>query len=103
MLKQVVPLLGKAEYETYWEMVANGQKGNLEKMGIMQKFICQSISANTGYDPNMYDQNRVPMQKMLEDLILAYRLGLKTLYYHNTRDSIDLTEDDGCGGGACKI
>lgn len=103
MLKQVVPLLGKADYETYWEMVANGQKGNLEKLGIMQKFICQSISANTGYDPNMYDQNRVPMQKMLEDLILAYRLGLKTLYYHNTRDSIELDEDDGCGSGACKI
>lgn len=103
ILKQVVPMLGEAQYETYWEMVRAGQEGNLEKIGIMQKFVDQTISANTGYDPNMYEGNRIPMQQMMKDLITAYRLGIKTLYYHNTRDSIDSDEDDGCDSGACKI
>ena len=103
ILKQVVPMLGEAQYETYWEMVKAGQEGNLEKIGIMQKFVDQTISANTGYDPNMYAGGRIPMQQMMKDLITAYRLGIKTLYYHNTRDSIDSDEDDSCDSGACKI
>lgn len=103
ILKQVVPMLGEAQYETYWEMVRAGQEGNLEKIGIMQKFVDQTISANTGYDPNMYEGSRIPMQQMMKDLITAYRLGIKTLYYHNTRDSIDSDEDDSCDSGACKI
>ena len=103
ILKQVVPMLGEAKYETYWEMVKAGQEGNLEKIGIMQKFVDQTISANTGYDPNMYEGGRIPMQQMMKDLITAYRLGIKTLYYHNTRDSIDSDEDDSCDSGACKI
>lgn len=103
ILKQVVPMLGEAQYETYWEMVKAGQEGNLEKIGIMQKFVDQTISANTGYDPNMYEGGRIPMQQMMKDLITAYRLGIKTLYYHNTRDSIDSEDDDSCDSGACKI
>jgi ribonucleoside-diphosphate reductase alpha chain len=51
------------------------------------------------------------MQTLLKDLLTAYKLGVKTLYYHNTRDGAsdrhdDLSvekEDDGCAGGACKI
>jgi ribonucleoside-diphosphate reductase alpha chain len=103
ILKQVVPMLGEVQYETYWEMIKAGQEGNLEKIGIMQKFVDQTISANTGYDPNMYEGGRIPMQQMMKDLITAYRLGIKTLYYHNTRDSIDSDEDDSCDSGACKI
>jgi ribonucleoside-diphosphate reductase alpha chain len=52
------------------------------------------------------------MQTLLKDLLSVYKLGIKTLYYHNTRDGAsdqfdDIIaveeEDDGCGGGACKI
>lgn len=104
MLKQVVPLLGSAEYETYWDMVAKGNKGNLEKIGIMQKFVCQSISTNLGYDPQVFG-GQVPLQVMLQDLLYAYKLGIKTLYYHNTRDSIDIEaeDDNSCDSGGCKI
>lgn len=71
----------------------------------MQKFVDQSISANTNYDPNKFEDRKVPLQLILEDLYLSYRLGVKTLYYHNTRDGSgeDLAEDDGCESGACKI
>lgn len=46
------------------------------------------------------------MKKLLKDLLTAYKLDMKTFYYHNTRDGANDaqsdTEDD-CTGGACKI
>ena len=74
----------------------------------MQKFVDQAISANTNYDPNIQLNGKVPMKLLLKDLLTAYKLGLKTLYYHNTRDGAsdsqgDLGQDDDCAGGGCKI
>ena len=46
------------------------------------------------------------MKQLLKDLLSAYKLGLKTLYYHNTRDGANDAQNDlgeGCAGGACKI
>ncbi|MFQ6370969.1 class 1a ribonucleoside-diphosphate reductase subunit alpha [Shewanella sp. YIC-542] len=110
-LKQVVPDYDtlKRKYELLWQMPNND--GYLQLVGLMQKFVDQSISANTNYDPSKYDNGKVPMQTLLKDLLTAYKLGIKTLYYHNTRDgasdrhdelSIE-KEDDSCAGGACKI
>ncbi|BDM64178.1 ribonucleoside-diphosphate reductase [Shewanella sp. NFH-SH190041] len=111
-LKQVVPDFDelKHNYELLWQMPNN--EGYLQLVGIMQKFIDQAISANTNYDPARFPGHKVPMQQLLKDLLTAYKLGVKTLYYHNTRDGAsdhydELTaieqEDDGCAGGACKI
>ncbi len=75
----------------------------------MQKFIDQTISANTNYDPNKFEGGKVPMKMLLKDILTAYKLGVKTLYYHNTRDGASdaqdaiTPEDDDCAGGACKI
>ena len=104
ILKQVVPEYErlKDKYETLWNMP--NMDGYLQLVGIMQKFVDQAISANTSYDPKRYEGGRVPMQQLLKDLLLAYKYGLKTLYYHNTRDGADDTQgDDDCAGGACKI
>ncbi|MCL1037934.1 ribonucleoside-diphosphate reductase subunit alpha [Shewanella corallii] len=111
-LKQVVPDFDelKDKYELLWQMPGND--GYLQLVGIMQKFIDQAISANTNYDPSRFSGHKVPMQQLLKDLLTAYKLGVKTLYYHNTRDGAsdkfdNLTalekEDDDCAGGACKI
>ncbi|WP_335917327.1 class 1a ribonucleoside-diphosphate reductase subunit alpha [Shewanella chilikensis] len=111
-LKQVVPDFDelKDKYELLWQMPGND--GYLQLVGIMQKFVDQAISANTNYDPSKFESNKVPMKLLLKDLLTAYKLGVKTLYYHNTRDGAsdkfdDITsiekEDDGCAGGACKI
>ena len=46
------------------------------------------------------------MKVLLKDLLTAYKYGLKTLYYQNTRDGAEDSQedlDDGCAGGACKI
>lgn len=107
-LKQVVPeyLTLKEAYELLWSMPDNN--GYLQLVAIMQKFVDQSISANTNYDPSKFPDGKVPMKVLLRDLLEAYRLGIKTLYYHNTRDGAGEAgapekEDDSCAGGACKI
>ncbi|ENN98827.1 MULTISPECIES: class 1a ribonucleoside-diphosphate reductase subunit alpha [Pseudoalteromonas] len=110
ILKQVVPEYErlKDNYELLWDIPSND--GYLQLVGIMQKFIDQTISANTNYDPNKYEGGKVPMKVLLKDLLGAYKLGVKTLYYHNTRDGASdaqddtpEVEDDDCAGGACKI
>lgn len=106
ILRQVVPdyqALQQA-YELLWSQPSN--EGYLQLVGVMQKFVDQSISANTSYDPTRFPGGKVPMTQLLKDLLTAYKLGVKTLYYHNTRDGADdaqLGQDDGCAGGACKI
>ncbi|RDV27312.1 ribonucleoside-diphosphate reductase subunit alpha [Alteromonas aestuariivivens] len=123
VLKQVVPEYDtlKEKYELLWDIPSND--GYLQLVGIMQKFIDQTISANTSYDPGKYENGKVPMKLLLKDLLTAYKLGVKTLYYHNTRDGAAdsstletkqqeakplaqeavIVEDDDCAGGACKI
>lgn len=104
VMKMIVPEYErlKDQYELLWSMPNN--EGYLQLVGIMQKFIDQSISANTNYDPTKFEGERVPMKQMIKDLTTAYKYGVKTLYYHNTRDgATDSHDDAGCEGGACKL
>ncbi len=107
ILKQVVPEYKrlKDNYELLWNIPSN--EGYLELVGIMQKFIDQTISANTNYDPARFDGGKVPVKQILKDILTAYKLGVKTMYYHNTRDGASENmlggDDEDCEGGACKI
>ena len=109
ILRQVVPDYTelKDKYELLWNQPNND--GYLQLVGIMQKFVDQSISANTSYDPSRFEGHKVPMKQLLKDLLTAYKYGLKTLYYHNTRDGAEdaqlsqAAQADDCAGGACKI
>lgn len=122
ILKQVVPDINnlKDDYELLWQMPNN--TGYLRLVAVMQKFVDQSISANTNYDPRKFPDDKVPLKALLQDLLTAYKLGVKTLYYHNTRDGandahadIDVHSDtikapempmdagSGCEGGACTL
>jgi len=108
VLKQVVPEIETLaqHYDTLWQQPNN--TGYLTLVAIMQKFIDQAISANTSYQPDQYADRKVPMQLLLGDLLTAYKLGVKTLYYHNTRDGSQanhLQEQaaSSCESGACAI
>lgn len=111
ILRQVVPDYKKLklQYELLWDIPNN--QGYLELAGIMQKFIDQSISVNTHYDPKRFLNNKIPMKQLLYDLLLSYKLGLKTLYYQNTRDGSEdhqniiseVIEENMCESGSCII
>ena len=108
VLKQVVPEYErlKDQYELLWDIPDNN--GYIALVGIMQKFIDQTISANTNYDPSKFENGKVPIKTILKDMLTAYQQGVKTLYYHNSRDlatddhsSLLEPEDDDCD--TCKI
>jgi len=108
VLKQIVPDYEnlKDKYELLWDLKNND--GYLQLCAIMQKFVDQSISTNTHYDPSQFEGNLVPMKLFLMDLLKAYKYGIKTLYYHTTRDGggtdlVDKQDDDACADGVCKL
>lgn len=106
ILKQIVPEYEKLkdQYEYLWD--DNNNQGFLKIVAIIQKFMDQAISTNTRYNPAMMPNGKVPLKLMLQELLLAYKWGVKTLYYHHTNDGSNDTHDDlndGCAGGACKL
>jgi ribonucleoside-diphosphate reductase alpha chain len=86
VLKQVVPGYPrlKNKYELLWDQ--ESPEGYLKIMAVLQKYIDQGISANTSYNPQHFEDEKIPMSAMLKHLIMCYKYGLKQLYYFNTYD-----------------
>ena len=85
-LKQIVPSYTtlKNNYTLLWDMPS--MEGYLNVMAVIQKFFDQSISTNTSYNPQHYEDGEVPATVLVGDLLRSYSLGIKTLYYQNTYD-----------------
>ena len=85
-LKQIVPQYQtlKNHYTLLWDMPSN--EGYINVVAVMQKFFDQAISGNWSYNPTHFENNEVPMSKMINDLLTTYKLGWKTSYYQNTYD-----------------
>jgi ribonucleoside-diphosphate reductase alpha chain len=105
VMAQVVPGIHnlKNKYDLLWDQ--KSPEGYLKIMAVLQKYIDQGISVNTSYNPEYYEDNKIPMSVMIKDLITFYKYGGKQLYYFNTNDMAgDDTlygEDDDCD--SCKI
>ena len=86
VLKQVVPGYPrlKNKYDLLWSQ--HSPEGYLKIMAILQKYIDQGISVNTSYNPEFYEDEKIPMSVMLQHLIMFYKYGGKQLYYFNTYD-----------------
>ena len=86
VLKQVVPEYRhlKNKYELLWDQ--RSPEGYLKIMAILQKYIDQGISVNTSYNPQHFEDEKIPMSDMLKHLIMFYKYGGKQLYYFNTYD-----------------
>ena len=87
--KQVVPEIHrlKNKYDLLWDMTS--MEGVIKTMATIQKFVDQSISTNLSYNPEHFEDGKIPMSTLLRDLLLCNKYGIKTLYYHNTRDGRD--------------
>ena len=104
VMAQVVPEFRhlKNKYELLWDQP--GPSGYLKVMAVLQKYIDQGISVNTSYNPLQYDGEKIPMSKMLEDIITFYKYGGKQLYYFQTYDGAgEVTVDDDVDCDSCKI
>ena len=102
VMAQVVPGYHhlKNKYDLLWEQ--ESPDGYLKICAILQKYIDQGISVNTSYNPEFFEDSKVPMSEMVTDLVTAYKYGLKQLYYFNTYDGAgDNSSEEDCE--SCKI
>ena len=100
VLKQVVPGYPyyKNKYDLLWDQ--KSPQGYLKIMAVLQKYIDQGISVNTSYNPEHYEDEKVPMSVLIQDILTFYKYGGKQLYYNNTYDGqgeIDVHKDDAQG------
>lgn len=103
VVKQVVPEINrlKNKYELAYNMKSNNGYTNI--VAIIQKWIDQSISANHYYE---YSADGISLGEVIKDILYAYQMGIKTLYYANTDDKkSDNIENmgNGCDSGACAL
>ena len=86
VLKQVVPGINNrsVKYELLWDQPS--PEGYIKIMAVLQKYIDQSISTNTSYNPKFFPDGKIPMSEMLKHLLMMYKYGIKTGYYFNTND-----------------
>lgn len=86
VLKQVVPGIHKlkSKYDLLWNQ--KSPEGYLKIMAVLQKYIDQGISVNTSYNPQFFEDEKIPMSIMIQHLLMFYKYGGKQLYYFNTFD-----------------
>jgi len=74
----------KNKYELLWDQ--KSPEGYLKICAVLQKYIDQGISVNTSYNPQHYQDDKIPLSEMLGHLLMFYKFGGKQLYYFNTYD-----------------
>ena len=94
VMAQVVPGYHhlKNKYDLLWDQ--QSPDGYLKICAILQKYIDQGISVNTSYNPEHFEDNKIPMSEMIKDTVTAYKFGLKQLYYFNTFDGAGEMTDE---------
>lgn len=94
VMAQVVPGYHhlKNKYDLLWDQ--KSPEGYLHICAILQKYIDQGISVNTSYNPEHFEDNKIPMSEMIKDTVTAYKYGLKQLYYFNTFDGAGEMTDE---------
>ena len=53
----------------------------LKTSAVLAAYIDQSLSTNTFYNPANYAEGKVPGTLIAKNLMLAYKWGIKTIYY----------------------
>ena len=79
------PIRLKNKYDLLWDQ--KSPEGYLKIAAIINKYLDQTASWNTSYNPQFYEDEELPLSEMMRHILLAYKWGLKTLYYNNTYDN----------------
>lgn len=94
VMAQVVPGIHhlKNKYDLLWDQ--ESPEGYLKICAVLQKYIDQGISVNTSYNPEHFEDSKVPMSQLIKDIVTFYKYGGKQLYYNNTFDSSGEIKDE---------
>ena len=93
----------KDNYEIVWDIET---KDLIDLYAIVQKFTDQTISADLYL--TLLSDDKVPTTKGLKDHFYMVKMGIKSRYYLNTKNTsggfiTDSNESDACAGGSCKL
>lgn len=92
----------KNKYTLQFDMTDN--IGYINIVAALQKWVDMSISSNLYYNYDHYPNKALPDSKIIKEILYAYSMGIKTLYYSNTYDGDKQSAtDEGCSSGACAI
>ena len=73
-------------------------------LAVTQKWIDMGISGMSFYNPELYDDKKVPEKQILSDIYKLKKYGVKTLYYSNIFVEDEITEkEENCSGGGCNV
>ncbi len=118
----VVPHVDKwaDSYTLAFDMENN--EGYLRVAATIQKFFDMSMSTNVYYNVSRYPDKAIPQDELIRDTLIAYKYGIKSLYYSNTYDgdtqsaikneaslhlqevtAVKEEEMAGCESGACTL
>ena len=96
----MVPNIKNKDQYTYaFEM--GGNEGYLRCAAAIQRWVCMGMSTNLYYRAADYPDRQISREQIIADHLLAYKYGIKSLYYLNTDDGD--VQFDSCAGGACTI
>lgn len=112
------PDIDKPDVKKYYELAYNvPTKDIIDCYAIFQKFHGQGISADLYTNFSLYEGDKVPLSVMMNDYFYCTKMGLKSLYYQNSKGGIKegsnieedivikvsdiVEEDEGCD--ACKM
>lgn len=104
LLKQYAPDVVKLSDKYDYAYDRKISKDFLKHVAIAQKWLDKGISANVFYNPELYEDNKILLSEIIEDMYFAKYFGIKTIYYHNTKvkDANEIKEQ-GCGSGGCSV
>ena len=104
LLKQYAPDCIKLadKYDFAYDRKIN--KDFIKHVAIVQKWIDKGISSNVFYNPELYQNEKIDIKNIIQDMFYAKYLGLKTGYYQNTKvkDGKEL-KLDACASGGCEV
>jgi len=102
MLKQLVPSFHKNR--KYYDLAFDFQNNKplMDMIATLQKWLDMSISTNSYYNYAHHEGGSIPLSVIIKDLVYAYKVGVKTLYYANSPDG-DVDATSGCDGGGCSV
>ena len=104
LLKQYAPDAVKLSHKYDYAYDRKINKDFIKHVAIVQKWIDKAISSNVFYNPELYEDNKILLSDVIEDMYFAKYLGVKTGYYHNTKvkDANEIKEQ-GCINGSCSV
>lgn len=97
-LKQNMPY-----YTLAFDMGSN--EGLIKVYAAINKWTCQSISANTYINVANFPHKQVPLSVIAKDTFDMFKYGCKTLYYNNSEDNAggSYEEKESCSLGGCSL